>query len=222
MDFDLDMLKEVPDPYDAGASSRPPPKLPPPSAGRGSLGRRRRAVLLAVLAVEVGWLLRAGMAPRLEMPAWFVTEAFVLPVAGAVLAWYAATLPGRLGLGLSVRRLHAALAIAVALFGLSALFAPQSSMRELTLRSSLACATASILFAGLPFAAGFFVFRRALAGSAWLRMGIFGIACGSIGAALVRLRCPNDSIPHILLGHGAAILLFGLLGGKVGRGIMRV
>lgn len=223
-DFDLDRLKEIPDPYEAIASSqpRPLPKLPSRGLGRGSLRRRRRTVLLAVLGVQVAWLLLAGVAARVELPAWFAIEAFVLPVAGAVLAWYAATLPGRLGLGLPVRQLSAALAATFVLFGLSVPFAPGSSTDEFTLRSTVLCAVTSTLLAGLPFAAGFVLFRRGFAGNAGLRMALFGGACGSIAAALVRVHCPKDSVAHILIGHGVAILLFSLLGAKVGRESVRV
>jgi hypothetical protein len=73
------------------------------------------------------------------------------------------------------------------------------------------------MLAALPFAAGFYVFRRALAGSAWLRMAIVGVACGALGAVLVRLHCPRDSFAHVALGHGAALVLFGALGVAVGR-----
>lgn len=223
MDFHLDQLTLIPDPYEAVAGSRPPPDLGSKVASRDTVRRRRRVLLVAVLAVDVAWTLRLGVGPRPELPAWFVIEAFGLPAAGAVLAWYAAmSLPGRLGLGLSRRRLVAAIAITVVGFGLSALLAPESARRAFTLRGSVGCLVSSLQLAALPFAAGLWAFRRTLTGCAWARMASFGIACGSLAGVLMRVHCPNEATAHVLLGHGAGIVLFGLLGAAVGRGTLRV
>jgi len=222
VNFDLQKLNEIPDPYETAVESRPAPTLPSGGPTRGRLERRRRGAVLLVCVALGAWIVRVGVAPRPAMPAWFVALAFVLPTAIAVLGYVGATLPGRLGLGWPVRSLAAALAGVVVLFALSALGAPEPALRAFTLRSTLACAVTATMLGALPFTAGFFVFRRTLAGSAWLRMALFGVTCGLVGAVLVRLHCPNDSIPHVWVGHGAALLAYGLLGAKVGRGRMRV
>jgi hypothetical protein len=224
VDFDLDKLQEIPDPYEAEAAapSRPPPALSSPSPSRQAQARRRHVLLAVVLLLEAAWIARAGLAPRAGSTPAFALGAFGLPAAGAVLAWLAATRPGRLGLGLSPKRLVLALALTIALFAASALFTTDAALQPFTLSSTLACAATSVMLAGLPFAAGFYVFRRALPGSAWLRMAIVGVACGALGALLVRLHCPRESIPHIVLGHGAALILFGALGVATGQRVARL
>jgi hypothetical protein len=222
VDFDLEKLNEIPDPYESVAASCPPPKLAAGGPTHGRLERRRRGLVLLVCGALGAWIVRVGVAPRPLMPAWFVALALVLPTVVAVLAYLGATRPGRLGLGWPVRSLAAALAAAIVLFAVSALAAPAPALRLFTLQSTLACALTATVLGALPFAAGFFVFRRTLAGSAWLRMTLFGVGCGLVGAVLVRLHCPNDSIPHVLVGHGAALLAYGLLGARVGRGSVRV
>ncbi len=215
-------MREIPDPYEDVSLSRVPPTISSATVNRTTVERRRRAAITIALLLETAWIAGEGFAARSELGASFVVAGFGFPLLGAGVAWLVFSRPGRLGLGLSHRRVAAGIATAIVLFGVSALFAPPSAMRMFTVSSTFTCATTAVLLGAVLFTAGVFAYRGMIAGSAWLRMAAFGVACGSLAAFILRLHCPGDSILHVLLGHGAAMLVFGLLGATAARRTMRV
>jgi hypothetical protein len=219
--FDLDKLSEIPDPF---ADEPPPPPPPPPSLPIGGPSRARLRTLAwgscaVVVALEIAWLLKAGMAPGRVTTPLLATLAFGLPALAAVLGWAASLHAGRRGLGLGASRLGLVAGLALAAFVASAFYLP--SPMAFTIKSTVGCGVTVTMLGALPFVLGAVVFRRKVLGAVWLRAALFGIACGALGAVLVRMHCAKDSIAHILVGHGAGIVLFGLLAAALARRLMR-
>jgi Negative regulator of sigma F len=218
--FDLDKLSEIPDPF---AEELPPAAPPPPLPASGpSRARLRTVAWLAcaiVLMLEVAWLLKAGMAPGRATTPLLAALAFGLPALAAALGWTASLRPGRLGLGLPAARLGVVLGLTLAAFVASAFYLPTPV--PFTIKSTVGCGATVTMLGALPFVAGALVFRRKVLGAVWLRAALFGIACGALGAALVRMHCAKDSIAHLLVGHGAGIVVFGLVASFLARRFMR-
>lgn len=221
VDFDFKQLEAIPDPYAGATPHGASAELAPGGTSRRALRGKQLGALVAVLLVEISWVVLAGLAPRPGFSVWSYLGAFVVPFGAALLAAAAAMSPGRLGLGFRVERLIALLGLLIGLFGASALVSTQGT-GGFTVSSTIACALTSTMLASLPFGAMFVLFRRRLTGIAWLRMALFGAASGTLGAVLVRLHCSRDSLTHFLLGHGAAIWMFGLLGAWVASRRMRI
>ena len=214
MDFDLNKLGEIADPFELDIAPRPAPALPPtPRISRG----RTALACTAIALLWTAWLGREGLAPRPALSPTFVLCAVGLPVSVIVLAFAGFRHRGRLGLGLRLPILALIALVAAVGFVLSA-FATQSTTPEVfTVQSTLSCVLTTSALAALPLLAGLALFRRTLVGNATARMLLFGLGCALLGTLLIRLHCPQESIEHLLLAHGVALPLFGLVGALLGQ-----
>jgi len=79
-------------------------------------------------------------------------------------------------------------------------------------RATLACLAASMAVAAVPLAALVFAYRHAFATSARKRSLALGVVAGALAVAAMELHCAVDSAAHMLVGHGSALLLAGLIG----------
>jgi hypothetical protein len=214
MDFDLDKLGEIADPFDLEVPPRPAPVL----AAIPRTSHWRSAVVLAAVALLLAaWVSRTGVASRPALTPVVAFCAFGLPVCASVLAFAGFRHRGRLGIGLQMSQLVTIAVIATLGFIVSVVMTPSSGGDVFTLKSMLGCAVMSTALAALPLVGGFVAFRRTLVGNAAVRMLLFGLGCALIGALLIRVHCTQESVAHLLLGHGVALPAFGLLGALVGR-----
>jgi hypothetical protein len=222
VDFDLDKLHDIPDPYAASAPAPSAPVPQGPSPTRSSVTRRRAMLVGLALSVVTLVALGMGAAHRPAQHAAFYVFALGLPILGGLCALAAGWASGTKGLGLRPAQLASALGVAVALFALSTLAEHLGAVHEGGMKGTGACAAISALLAAVPLAAGFVAFRRSLAGNVALRMACFGVGSGVLGAVLLRVHCPNDAAAHVALGHGAAVLLGALAGAIAGRATARL
>ena len=220
MSFDLDKLSEIPDPFE---DELPPPLPPPPLPSGGQPRARLRgfawATAAAVLVLEIAWLVKAGMAPGRVTTPMLAALAFGLPALAAAVGWAGSLRAGRLGLGLPAARLGILVGVAIVAFLASAFYLPNPV--PFTFKSTLACGVTVTMLGALPFVSGALFFRRKVLGAVWLRAALYGVACGALGAVLVRMHCAKDSFAHVLVGHGAGIVIFGLLAAALARRFMR-
>jgi Negative regulator of sigma F len=227
MDFDFDKLSEIPDPLDP--APQPSSALPPPLDVRSVAAPKRsriRSLQLAAFAVvmtlELALAMKLGFHFVQEMTPAYGMLAFVLPVIGSAVAMLLTVLPGRLGLGLPPSRIAAGLGFAVLTFAISTMASSEHASHTFTVASTRGCAIASIVYGALAFGAGVLLFKRAFATNAWLRMTAFGVSTGLLGAVMIRTHCSTESLLHLVVGHGAALLVFSLLGATVGHRVARV
>jgi hypothetical protein len=218
VDFDLDKLRDIPDPYDASVATPAPVVVPPATSGlsRSSVRARRGLIIGLSLCVVTLTALRMGIAPRSEGAAFFAL-ALALPALGGLLALFAAWSPGPRGLGLRTGQLALSAAVASALFVASTQAEYLGAAHPRTMHGTLGCGAVSVVLAAIPLFAGFLAFRRGLGGNVALRMLCFGVGSGVLGAVLLRVHCVNDGAAHVLLGHGAAIVFGAVAGALVGR-----
>ena len=218
MDFDLDKLRDIPDPYDASVATPAPVVVPPAASGLSRSSVRARRVLIIGLSLCVATLiaLRMGIAPRSEGAAFFAL-ALALPALGGFVALFAAWSTGPHGLGLRTWQLAVSAAVASALFVTSTQAELLGAAHPRSMHGTLPCGALSMVLAAVPLLAGFLAFHRGLGGNVALRMLCFGVGSGALGAVLLRVHCPNDGAAHVLLGHGAAIVFGAVAGALVGR-----
>ena len=218
MDFDLDKLRDIPDPYDASVATPAPATDPPGASGlpRSSVRARRGLLIGLSLLVAALLVLPLGIAPRTDGAAFFVL-ALAVPALGGFLALSAAWSAGPHGLGLRTGQLALSAVVASALFLASTQAEHFGATHPRSMHGTLPCGALSMVLAAVPLLAGFLAFRRGLGGNVALRMLCFGVGSGVLGAVLLRVHCPNDGAAHVLLGHGAAIAFCALAGALVGR-----
>jgi hypothetical protein len=214
VDFDLNKLDAIADPFDLEPAPRPAPPLP---ATPRTPPWRGAVVVAAALLLLAGWISRSGLAERPTWTPTFILCAFGLPFCASLLAMVGFRHRGRFGLGLTLPKLVAIALLAAVGFVVSVVATPSIGADVFTLRSTLACAVTSSLLAALPLLAGFALFRRSLVGNAAVRTLLFGLGCALIGALLIRLHCAQESRAHLLVAHGAALPLFGCIGALLGR-----
>lgn len=222
MDPDLDRLLEIPDPYaDAlpSAHSEVAPPVLPPSPTRAAVRRLRLLALGCALLYEVGLLALSGLRPDLATLApRSLALATVAPLVSALLALVAAGRVG--GVGGTGLRVGAVLLVPFGLFSLSTLFAAHGAV-VLSGRAYWAatamCAMGAVMFAAGPFALAVHAFRRGFASAAEWRTAALGVGCGALAAAAMNLRCAVDGQLHLLLGHGAGLLVAGAVGLSLAR-----
>jgi hypothetical protein len=221
-DFDVGRLAEIPDPF-AGDPVAPGLGRAAPAHTASATRARVRALraLAAGLAVafEITWLARTGFRPNLRTtPAPILALGFLVPLVGSALALRAVTRAGAHGLGEPTAR------VAALVFGPPLLFAAATLLvaREAEAAGggsfwggAFGCLTATGLLTIVPLALGALAFRRAFPSASRWRSAALGVACGAIAAATIWLACPNGSPLHVLVAHGAAMLVGGLLGASV-------
>ncbi|HEY1690615.1 MAG TPA: NrsF family protein [Polyangiaceae bacterium] len=216
-DLDLERLAEIPDPF--GGAARPVAAAPPMPAGsptRRDVRRRRAVAAAAVLVYEVGWLLvvehRADLS---ELPGTSIAIGLLLPLVAAAVALVGCRVPGRRGLGAPVAWLLSLCVLPAALFALGTLATSPPDTEGHFWSLVVRCMGVTALLTAGPLALGGLVFRRAFAAASQWRTAALGAACGAIAAATMSLACRHSGALHVILGHGAMILVGGAVGALV-------
>jgi len=218
-DLDLQLLRDIPDPF-ADAARQPLPSIGVPprrvSPTRSGVRAMRAAALAAALAYDACWLalFRIHGGGR---PTGIVVLGVLIPLAAAAIALAAAARQGSRGLGETPGRVIALTIGAVGLF-VSATWAvfPVEWSEGFWLRTA-SCLVRSAIFAGGPLALAAWAFRHAFATGSAVKVSALGVACGALAAVMMNLVCPDDSAYHVLVGHGAMMLVAGAAGAWLGR-----
>ena len=222
-DLDLRRMADIPDPFAIAAQGAPPPlagKALDRSPSRAHVrGLRAAAVAIALLA-EVAWLGLVEHRPDLTSVSPSVLVLGVgIPLVAAALALAAATRRGALGLGESTSRLVTLVGLSVAVFAAGTVFAaPRGSVGEADFWGhTLRCMGVTAVLASAPLALGVWSFRHAFVGAPVWRSAALGVAAGALAAATMTLACSTDGALHVLVGHGAMMLVGGAVGATLGR-----
>jgi hypothetical protein len=221
-DLDLGRLADIPDPFAEGSEKAPRSlaKRPAaPSASRAHVrGIRVMAIAIAVLS-EAAWLVLVEH--RNDLGALSPSGVLLgvgVPFAAAAVALAAAARRGPLGLGEPASRLAALLGLSVTVFVVGSLFAtPQEYDAGPFWPHTLRCMAVTAALAAAPLALGVWSFRHAfVTATTWRSTGL-GVAAGALAAATMSLACSTDSVLHVIVGHGAMMLVGGAVGAALGR-----
>jgi hypothetical protein len=217
--LDLEHLGGIPDPFSVDALLTPPAVRPPlgPSPTRNRVRATRLGAAVGAVVYDAGclWWLQVhvgGRSPGL------LALILLLPLAAALAALRVATRKGPHGLG-NAALIVAAVALASPLFFalviLSALPGEAPGDTAFWAKAE-ACMTLSALLAAGPFVLATLAFRHGFAtGPAW-RGAALGVACGALGTAALSLVCSIATSWHVVVGHGAVMVVAGALGGLSG------
>jgi hypothetical protein len=225
VELDLERLREIPDPY-AGAPARPQPPLhmpETPSATRATYRRNRMLALLGVALYEAGWLVVVERRADLgALSGRAIAVGLAIPLVAAAIALLPVRTRGRRGLGAPVTTLVALAVLAPLVFGVATLASsPPDPPGDAFWNLALRCMAVSALLTAGPLVLASVAFRHAFAAAPeWRTVGL-GVACGAVGAATMSLACIHSGALHVVVGHGATMLLGGVLGGLIGARLTR-
>ncbi len=177
----------------------------------------RRNRLLIGLALAASWvaalLFRFGMRGDLDpmslgkMAAWIAV--------GVVAAAY--VLSSKKALGPAARAVRlVALAVPVAFVVAAAAMAQGAPDEGLAPHLLLGCALSGLALAAGPVALAALVARRALPVNAAWRGAVLGGLGGLLGSIAIQAHCPVDAMAHVVIAHGAPLVLGALLGAAFG------
>jgi len=214
-------MTDVPDPL-AGIDDWP---MPPrravalaDSPTRARVGALRAKALAAALLYELAWVFIISKREDLHtMPRTILVTEVAIPLVATLLA-LAAAAPGALGMGHPKGRLASLVLLAPAFFVVATLVAsPHDVDTAPFLQHGVQCFAWTALFSFGPMVFAAWAFRRSfVAAPAW-RSAALGLACGAIAAATMSLVCSVGSAAHVLVGHGAMMLVAAIGGGLLGR-----
>jgi hypothetical protein len=224
-ELDLQQLGQIPDPFAVPGDAPSPPRPAPTGAGpsRPQLRRRRTIAASAALAYEVLWVVLVEHRRDLgSLPAWTIALGLVVPLAAAVLALGVVTGKGRRGLGAPVVWLAALSVLPVVLFAVATV-ATSPADTETARFWDLAgrCIGITALLTAGPLALGGWVFQHAFAAASVWRTAALGVGCGALAAATMSLACWHAGALHVVVGHGAMIVVGGAAGALLGRRLTR-
>jgi hypothetical protein len=225
-EFDRMRLDEIGDPFavEAGAPLRPPPSVAKiPARTRSRTRWFRLGILVEVLLVEAAWLVLRETRPDLgSLSASQIALGLAVPLLAAAVALAAASRTGPRGLGLSASRVAGLAVAAPFLFVLGTLLAaPPDPGDRLFWIHAAGCATVTAILTVAPLGLGLWAYRRAFVGASTWRAAAVGVAAGGLAAATMSLACPISSASHVILGHGAIMLVAGLAGALLAPAVAR-
>ena len=226
---DLALLSRVPDPLapeDDGGALPAPPVLPTTAAPTRADHRRRLWVVVALaLVVQAVWItLARHKLPLEEYSMHHLMFGLGLPLVAAGLTWAIANRRGRMGLGAPASWLGASMAVATLLFvGLTLATAPADpGVSAMTfLDGAGRCLVQAVVLGGVALGLVTYAFRRAFVTASTWRTAALGVACGGLAAATMSLACFHREAMHVVVGHGAMMVVGGIVGAIVGRRITR-
>jgi Negative regulator of sigma F len=219
--LDLHRLRDIPDPFPGAAAPAPrPPTLPASSPTRSGVRSARVLFALAAVAYEAAWLifLRAQVVAH---SAWTVVLGVALPLVAGGAAGAVALRPGARGMGEPAPRLAAwVLVVPAALAAGVFLGSPPEPTDGTFWPRALGCiVTGAWLLAGPLLLLGL-AFRRAFASASAWRTAALAIASGGLAMATLGVLCPHHTGAHLVVGHGAAMVLAAVAGALVGRRVV--
>jgi hypothetical protein len=215
----LDAFSDIPDPAERVAARTAPAPVLPPTSSLTRAGRRRRAALCAVFAV--GWI---GLCVGIWHPRTDIAEAgAILPIAlwtlASAVALVFAVRPGRRGLPVGVRAIQVVLAAIPVLFVIPVLVVsggvPDGSL-GLRWHEGGECLTITSLMGVGPLLFASFALQGSFSSIPAARGAVVGILAGLFGAVGMHAVCSSHARGHLLVAHGAPILLLAVLGGLFG------
>jgi hypothetical protein len=225
-DFDLDRLRDVPDPM-ADVGDWP---LPPRPAGalqssptRAGMAAMRATALVAALLYELAWIgIMNGRADLHTMPLSTLLLELAIPLATAMVALAAAAGSGKESLGEPKGRLVTLALLSPVLFVvgtfLAGNFVASADMdADSFWPHALRCFLWTSLYALGPVALAAWAFRRSFATTPAWRTAALGMACGAAGAATMSFVCSVGTPAHVIVGHGGIIFVAALGGAALGR-----
>lgn len=217
----LPLFSDIPDPLAmAVATPARPPRRPKASAPSRARLRYARTIAFAAAAIyEVFWLvvLKAHDGGR---PKATIALAFLIPFVASAGALSVAIRRGARGLGEPVTALASGTCGALLLFvGGTLLLSPAD--QGAFWRDAVGCMGVSALLAVGPLALALHAFRGAFASASTWRALALGTACGGLATMMMSVVCPVGSRFHVLLGHGTAMVVSGLVGALLGRRLAR-
>jgi len=225
-DFDIELAR-IPDPFarEAGAALPPSVALARPASPSRS---RRRALALAAACGAVFYeaVILAFFKTRPDLGTTstaLVALELAVPLGVAALALAGAAKSGRLGLGEPAAKLAAWVTGAPLLFALVTLAAFPHEVADGAFWSrTQTCFLVTALLGLGPLALAAFALRNTFAAAAGWRTAAIGIASGALAASTIALVCPDGGALHVLVGHGAMMLVMGLLSAALIRSTTRI
>jgi hypothetical protein len=220
--LDLPQLDEIPDPYASASAAPMPPAARRPHARSPSRARVRAlrwASVAAAIVYDAVAIAFLHVRPNLgSTPAWALAIELSIPLAAASVALAAVARKGPNGLGETTVRVALLSVTAPVVFALATVaLAPHDTLGAAFWPAAARCIGVTAILAAGPATFGLLAVRRAFAAAPAWRMAALGIVCGAFAAAAISFVCPVNSAYHVLVGHGAMMLLLGGLGGLIGH-----
>jgi hypothetical protein len=225
-DIDLDRLAEIPDPF-AGSAKPLAPRVSLAPTRRSPDRNRTRVIRLAAAAAallcDAAWVAFVERRQDLaSVPPSRLALGLAIPLAAAALALSAVTRRGRAGLGETKARVVTLAIASPALFAVATvLVAPAEAPDALFWRHAVGCIFVSALLAVGPLALGVLAFRHAFAMASVWRAAAVGVASGALAAATMTIVCSIGGAAHALVGHGAMMVIGGVVGAMFGARVCR-
>jgi hypothetical protein len=226
-DFDLKRLAEIPEPLAqraAPTSTSRPLKTDswPPSPTRARVRSARAAALATAVLFNAAWLVlveRRGDLASLSGAS--VALGLAIPLVASLVALVAVIRPGARGLGVRLAELVALVCMPPMLFAIGTLVTLPADGAGPFLGPALRCVSVSAILTVTPFVVALFVMRRSFVSSAAWRTAALGVACGGLAAATMSVVCANSEPLHVLVAHGAMMLVGGVVGAWAGARVTR-
>lgn len=208
---------DVPDPVRRAARPSAPPQPPAePSPTRGQ--RRAWAVLGAAIATLWVVLATWSLGPRGDLGSVGVLSELGLWLLAGLTAFVIALHPGPRGLSLGVRALLVGLLLVPIVF-VAVAIAWSTGVPDVPFGWSTlgGCVVLSTAMTAVPLLVVVLLFRRSFVTAASLRLAVLGGLAGFLGTLGCHAHCPAaHALSHVVLGHGASILVGATLGAILG------
>ena len=226
-DPEFDDLFSIPDP--AGKSRFHPPPLAKanPVASSPSREDRQRKIILVlagILLYQATWLVVVEHRADLEvLTAREIALGLGVPLVAMALALFSGLRSGRSGLGLRSRL------VALAIVGAPFIFAflgvatapkmtdPLAPFWDRAIRCVAVCAALTVPSLSLLM----WSLRRSFVTNAGPRTAALGVACGALAAGTMSLACAHSEALHVVVAHGAMIVVGGAIGGLFAHSVTR-
>jgi hypothetical protein len=223
-DLDLQRLAEIPDPFAEEAkvsAARARPALTAYSPPRSRVQAMRALGAAAAFLYAASWPFFRRRPDLGSIPASQLALQLGVPLAIALIAASVVSRYGRPWFGERRGFILALVALSPVLFALATVVTLPEGHVDRFWRHTLACMLTTAILAAGPLAVAAYAFRHAFATLAAWRTAALGIACGALATAALALACPISNMWHVLVGHGAVLLLAGAVGAVLGQRICR-
>jgi hypothetical protein len=228
MTDDLRRLADIPDPLGAaaseGAALRPLDLGSlPPSPTRARVRTARAAALASALLLNGAWLAFVERRRDLaSLPPSAIAVGVAIPLLAAAVALAGVVRSGPRGLGVRIAELVALVCAPPLLFAIGTLATvPAPDDAGPFLGPALRCMGVAALLALAPFVVAVLVMRRSFVSSIAWRTAALGVACGGLAAATMSVACSSRDPMHVLVAHGAMMLVVGVAGAFAGSRVTR-
>jgi hypothetical protein len=215
-DFESDLAR-IPDPFAREARGALPAPLSRPDAPSSSRSRRRAlnvaAACGAVLYEGVGLTYFKTRPDLGTASSTFVGLELALPIAVALVALVAVARRGRLGLGEPTARLGAWVLGALSIFAVATLaIFPHDPIDVGFWSRAQNCFLVTVCLGAGPLTLAALALRNTFAAAAGWRTAAVGVVSGALAASTIALICPEGDALHVLIAHGAIVLVMGAIG----------